>query len=229
MLKQTINYTDFDGNPAEETLYFNLTKIEIADNLDLKEQVEKIQKSFEGESRTLETHEVQAILALVKRLMCLSYGVRSADGKRFIKSDELWTEFTQTAVYDEFLFSLFKDPQNAFAFILGILPQDIRAEAEAMATTNPNQEPLLDSSDSESTQISPTSAPAPSPIPKTPDRIAELLSDTTDGMGETQSVVLDDDRPAWIRENREPTQNEIREATPEQLREAYTRKLRTDA
>lgn len=130
MLKQNVAYTDFDDNESVETLYFNLTKTELADNLDLKEEFEALEKDFTGDgTRELEAHEVRKILELVKKLMRLSYGVRSADGKRFIKTEEQWTEFTQTAVYDKFLFSLFEDPGNSMAFITGIIPKDLRAAA----------------------------------------------------------------------------------------------------
>lgn len=255
MLKKTIGYIDFDNKQCEETLYFNLTKTEIASNLDLKDQVEEIQKSFQGEPRTLETHEVKALLELLKRLIRLSYGVRSADGKRFSKPPELWTEFTETAVYDQLLFSMFDPPENAFAFILGIMPQDIRAEAEAMVQTNVNQPTFSDADSDLPPSPAPISAPAPSAEPQIPDRITTLLSDTTDGMREIQDVKLhsvsiapdglgeiiavdpqklgnhgqEDTRPPWIRENREPTKAELQSMTRDELQDAMVRKLQSEA
>ncbi|AVO25293.1 hypothetical protein PBI_GRAVY_53 [Gordonia phage Gravy] len=130
MLKQSVSYTDFDDNECVETLYFNLTKTELTDNLNMKEELEKIQQDFTGQPhRNLETHEIQRILDLVKTFMRLSYGIRSEDGKRFIKTPDLWTEFTQTAAYDSFLFGLFEDPSKALAFMTGILPKDLRSRA----------------------------------------------------------------------------------------------------
>jgi len=126
MLKQTVHYEDFNGNQAVETLYFNLTKTELQENLHLQAELEKLQESFDGEDRTLTREDMQATLNMVKTFMKLAYGERSADGKRFIKSDELWTEFTQTAVYDQFLFSLFEDPARGVAFMTGIMPSDLR-------------------------------------------------------------------------------------------------------
>ncbi|QXO14078.1 hypothetical protein SEA_ALAINAMARIE_54 [Gordonia phage AlainaMarie] len=130
MLKQSVSYTDFDDNDTTETLYFNLTKTELADNLDLEDELKEIQKDFTGQgNRTLEKHEIRRVLELVKTFMRLSYGVRSSDGKRFIKTDQIWEEFTQTAAYDAFLFSLFQEPEKAFAFMIGILPKDARDAA----------------------------------------------------------------------------------------------------
>lgn len=148
MLKQTVKYTDFDDNDAMETLYFNLTKSELADNLNLNEELERLQTDFTGMGkRNLEPHEIQRVLDLVKTFMRLSYGVRSEDGKRFIKTPQQWEEFTQTAVYDAFLFSLFQDPQNAFNFMVGILPKDLRSSAmEAATKANGGVDPIKQAS-----------------------------------------------------------------------------------
>jgi hypothetical protein len=128
MLKQTIEYTDFDENPVTETLYFNVTKTELSENLHLKDEIDEIQQMLGGEERELTPDEIQTVLNMVKKLMKLSYGIRSDDGKRFIKGDQIWEEFTQTAAYDAFLFSLFEKPENAVSFMFGIIPADLRAE-----------------------------------------------------------------------------------------------------
>ncbi|QPL14701.1 hypothetical protein SEA_SCHWARTZ33_56 [Gordonia phage Schwartz33] len=139
MLKQSVRYTDFDDNESIETLYFNLTKTELADNLDIKDELEKLQQDFTGDrKRTLDELEIRRVLELVKKLMRLSYGVRSEDGKRFIKTPAQWDEFTQTAVYDAFLFSLFAEPTKAIAFMTGILPKDLRAAALEAANKDGN-------------------------------------------------------------------------------------------
>ncbi|UVK59339.1 hypothetical protein SEA_PHEROBRINE_56 [Gordonia phage Pherobrine] len=148
MLKQTVKYTDFDDNESMETLYFNLTKSELADNMNLEDELEKLQQDFTGMSgRKLKTEEIQRVLDLVKLFMRLSYGVRSEDGKRFIKTPQIWEEFTQTAAYDEFLFGLFQDPQNAFNFMVGILPKDLRTPAmEALKKENGGIDPIRQAS-----------------------------------------------------------------------------------
>ena len=133
MLKQNIAYVDFDDNQAIETLYFNLTKSELTENLHLKDELESIQNMIDGEKRTLEGDEIVRIIELVKTFMRLSYGVRSADGKRFVKTAEQWVEFTQTAAYDAFLFSLFEEPNKAVTFMSGILPLDLREKAKSAA------------------------------------------------------------------------------------------------
>ena len=138
MLKQTVSYFDFDDNPSQETLYFNLTKTELADNIHLRDELEAMLKVFSSDKKELSTSEISQLIDLVKTIMRLSYGVRSADGKRFIKNEDQWTEFTQTAAYDAFLYSLFEDPNKAVAFMTGILPKDVRSAVdEEIAKTNP--------------------------------------------------------------------------------------------
>lgn len=137
MLKRTITYVDYDGEKQSVLLHFNLTKTELMENLDLKKKLEDVRDRLEGPERDLTVEEIRMLLDVVKYLMKVSYGVRSEDGKRFIKNEEVWTEFTQTPAYDEAIFSLFKNPEEAVAFITGIAPADLREEVNAeMAKTD---------------------------------------------------------------------------------------------
>lgn len=133
MLKQTFVYEDYNGDQVSEVFYFNLTKIELAENMWLKNKVDKAAEIVNGPEHTMSADEMTAILGVIKDLMRLSYGVKSDDGKRFVKNDQLWTEFTQSAAYDPFLFSLFETPEKANAFMIGIMPKDLAAGAAKMA------------------------------------------------------------------------------------------------
>jgi len=142
MIDKTVKYEDYDGEPQVETLWFHLTKQDILDNLDLKEQFEALQAIFTSEKRSLSLLEVKQILELVKRIVNLSYGERSEDRKRFRKGSkhpEVWDAFYESAVYDEFLSGLFApDPSKAFEFLLAVMPKGLMAEAEAeVAQKNP--------------------------------------------------------------------------------------------
>lgn len=150
MLKQTISYTDFDDKPQVEDLYFNLTKTELMDNLHLTSRFESVQKMLDGgEKRELSEIEIKEILDLVKLIMQLSYGVRSADGRRFAKSEDIWTEFTQTMAYDTYLLSLFQDPNRAISFIVGIMPSDLRDQAQAEMRKRGAETPFLETVNSD--------------------------------------------------------------------------------
>jgi predicted nucleic acid-binding protein len=120
MLKYNVKYEDFDGNPAEEILYFNLSKTELIDlEITYKEGLEKTLQ------RIIETKDNQALITEFKRILLMSYGVKSEDGKRFIKSDELREQFSQTAAYDALFVKLATDADAASAFVNGIMPRDM--------------------------------------------------------------------------------------------------------
>ena len=129
MLKQTVSYTDWDGNPQTEDLYFNLSKSEIAESIGLEDRLTEMQAQLTGDERDLTKEEVRDILGLVRDFVKMSYGKR--DGNRFLKTEEVWEDFRYGPAYDEFVFGLFQDPTKAMQFLLGVIPQDIRAQAEA--------------------------------------------------------------------------------------------------
>ena len=138
MLKQTVTYTDFDDVQHTETLYFNISKSELLANIALKDRLEKTAAMLQGVSRDLTVDEIKEVVELVKIFMKISYGIRSEDGRRFKKNDQIWEEFTETAAYDEFFMSLFTEPNKAVEFLMNVVPKDLReqAEQEARNTTS---------------------------------------------------------------------------------------------
>lgn len=121
MLKQTIEYTDLDGNKVTEELQFNLNKAELMEmqlstNGGLAEHLKKI----------VEQNDQQQIMAVFKNIILKAYGKRSDDGKRFIKSKELTEEFVQSEAYSEFFMKLISDEQAATNFMNGIIPNELR-------------------------------------------------------------------------------------------------------
>lgn len=129
MIKQTVQYTDFNDKNQTEVLYFNISKSELMDHLNLRDDLEKIQESLEGPERDLKMEEIQEILNLVKRIMRLAYGRRSADGLNFRKNDEIWDDFYSSAAYDSFIMSLFENPEKAFEFLVAVMPKDLMEQA----------------------------------------------------------------------------------------------------
>ena len=118
MLRKVIKYTDYNGVEREEPFYFNLTKAEITE-MELTQDggfVEYIK-------RIVAAKEQKAIVETFKKLILKSYGVKSDDGKRFIKSDELAQAFSQTEAYSELFMELATNTEEASKFINGIVPQ----------------------------------------------------------------------------------------------------------
>lgn len=124
MLKKTITYTDYDGNERTEDFYFNLTRAEILE-MDLTAQgglerlIEKITKEQDG----------KRLVELFKDLILRAYGEKSLDGKRFVKTDTLREEFSQTEAYSQLFMELATDEVAAAKFVNGIVPSDLSQDS----------------------------------------------------------------------------------------------------
>lgn len=139
MLKRNITYENFDGETVTETFYFNLTKTEII------ELEVSYQSGLEGMlKRIIESEDRRALISEFKKIILLAYGEKSADGKRFIKSDELREAFAQTAAFDALFIELATNDDAGATFVKGILPADIAksvAEAEVVEIPKPPTPP----------------------------------------------------------------------------------------
>jgi hypothetical protein len=51
--------------------------------------------------------------------------MKSDDGKRFVKSEEMSTEFEQTEAYSELIMDLLTNEDSAVTFLRSIVPADI--------------------------------------------------------------------------------------------------------
>ena len=120
MLKKTIKYTDYDGNEREEDLYFNLNKAEVTEM-----ELSKQGGLSEYIKRIVAAQDAPSLVELFKELICKSYGEKSLDGKRFVKSKELTEEFTQTEAYAELFVELASNAEEATKFVNGIMPKNM--------------------------------------------------------------------------------------------------------
>lgn len=124
MLTKTITYNDYNGVERTEDYLFNLSKAELMEMElsiagGLSETIDKI----------IKTKDTPALVKIFKELLLKSYGVKSPDGKRFIKTDELREEFAQTEAYSQLFMELATNAEAAAAFVNGIIPADLANEA----------------------------------------------------------------------------------------------------
>lgn len=117
MIKRTITYEDYNGVSRTEDFYFNLSKAEIA-------EMELSTTGGMGEMirRIIEAQDTPSIVKIFKEILFKAYGVKSADGRRFIKSPELSLEFSQTEAYSQLFMELATDADKAAAFVNGVVP-----------------------------------------------------------------------------------------------------------
>lgn len=117
MLKKTITYTDYNGVERTEDNYFNLTKAEI-----MEMEMSTTGGLTEMIQRIVAAKDAPAIIKVFKDLILKAYGVKSPDGKRFIKSKEISDAFSQTEAYSQLFMELATDADAAAEFVNGIVP-----------------------------------------------------------------------------------------------------------
>jgi len=117
MLKKTIKYTDYNGVERTEDFYFNLNKAELTE----------MELAHPGGftvylERIAQVQDSVAMGKVFKDLILKSYGVKSDDGKRFIKNISVTEDFLQTEAYSELFMELLSGTEHVLAFVNGILP-----------------------------------------------------------------------------------------------------------
>lgn len=117
MLKKTITYTDYNGLERKEDFYFNLTKAEL-----MEMEMSITGGLTEMINKVVATQDAPAIIKIFKDLVLKAYGEKSADGKRFIKSEEIAAAFSQTEAYSILFMELATNADEAAKFVNGIVP-----------------------------------------------------------------------------------------------------------
>lgn len=129
MYKIHEKYVDYNGTEREEDFYFNLTttelmKMEFGTEGGLAEKIKKINAA----------KDTIQIMNTFEEFLKISYGQKSDDGKRFIKSPELLKEFVETPAYSQIYMRLGTDEKAAVDFINHVVPADILAQVDKVAT-----------------------------------------------------------------------------------------------
>ena len=120
MLKKTITYTDYDGLERTEEFRFNLTKAELMDM-----ELTTVGTFSKLMQKIIDEKDMVCLAKYFKELILKSYGVKSDDGKRFIKSPELSEAFSQTEAYSELYMELLGNSEYAVKFIQQVMPKDL--------------------------------------------------------------------------------------------------------
>jgi len=172
VLKKTITYEDLNGDTVAEDHYFHLSKAELIE----------LELSHEGGfdkhlQKIVDSKNGSEIISEMKKLILMSYGKKSDDGKRFIKSQEFIDEFTQTEAWSTLFMEIATEAGKAVEFVRGVMPKGIEIELDKLGATDAER-------------------------PAEPE----------------------DTRPAWVKEDRLPTQAELIAMSPQELMEAFKKK-----
>lgn len=130
MLKRTVTYTDYNGRERTEDFFFNLTRAEIS-------EMELTTDGGLGAyiERIIKAQDQAEIVKIFKRLLLESYGEKSEDGRRFVKSKEISDAFSQTEAYSILFMELATDSGKAAEFVNGMLPALTEEEQKRIEET----------------------------------------------------------------------------------------------
>lgn len=125
MYKKTITYEDYNGSTRTEDFYFNLTEAEITE----------MQLSVKGGfaemiNNMVKANDLSSLIGIMKDMIIRSYGIKSDDGRRFIKKPEYVEEFTETPAFSALYMELATDEKAAADFINKVMPAKLIAEVE---------------------------------------------------------------------------------------------------
>lgn len=131
MFKKTITYNDFNGVERTEDFYFHLTKaelikLEFSESGGLTHIIEEITKE----------EDTEALLNIFDKVIRMSYGKRSLDGKHFEKKPEYANSFLASEAYSELFMEFMQDANKASEFINGIVssvPKTVSAKENVIA------------------------------------------------------------------------------------------------
>lgn len=118
MLKRTVTYKDYNDVERTEDLYFHFSESEILE----------MELSTEGGysdmvKKMVKAKDEPSLMKVVKDFVLKAYGEKSPDGRRFIKSEELSTAFSQTEAFNKLFMELVTDADAASRFVNEVIPQ----------------------------------------------------------------------------------------------------------
>ena len=130
MLKKTITYTNpFTDEEVTEEHYFHISKADLVE-MEMEEHGVKYKK--DGNELTgmqaklqkiIDSEDGRAIMTEFKDIIRRSYGKK--DGDRFLKSSEIWGDFSSTEAFSQLLWELCTDAGAAADFMNGVVPANL--------------------------------------------------------------------------------------------------------
>ena len=133
MHKETITYNDLNGVQRTEVFYFDLSKPEIV----------KMQASAKG-GYDVQLRSIAAdlngakIMEFFENFITKSYGEKSEDGRRFMKSEEISRSFMETPAYEVLFEKLVTNDKYAADFVNAVMRSKGNASALAVAPVATN-------------------------------------------------------------------------------------------
>lgn len=125
MFKHTVTYKDYDGKERTETFYFHYNEAE------LMEMVNSEEGDFSARvKRLVDANEQSKVIKIVKKFVLDAFGLKSDDGRRFKKNEDIREAFEQHPAYSIIFMKMARDSKFAADFINNVVPEEYRGKIE---------------------------------------------------------------------------------------------------
>lgn len=208
MIKHTVNYENLDGHMVTEDLYFHLS---------LARAMELEQSTDGGIIQVLQDMLAAGngaeIMAQFRKLVEMSYGTRTPEGKFHSATPEEAREFIYSPAFDALIVWLVGHPETAKSFVEGMVSKEVLAQISKVQTAP-----------DDAGQAATTGAVATVQLPAGDDDGQEFI-DHTKPLGLSAAGK----RYVWDAQGRQPTTSELTAMHPDHLREMMKRKMTAGA
>lgn len=125
MIKKTVTYEDYNGEIVTEDCYFNLSKAELFEmNFQASGGLENYARAV------INARDTATMMSIYKDILLKSYGIKSPDGKHFMKSDQIRLEFECSPAYSEIYTELITDDKAAADFFNKVIPKELAQDPQ---------------------------------------------------------------------------------------------------
>lgn len=112
MYKKDVKYKDFNGNEQTDTVYCYYLE---SDMIDI---------DFNKMAMIFAKNDQMEFVRFMKNFILDAYGIKSIDGKHFIKNEEQKKQFSQSQAFATLLIMIVSDEKEAQIFMKNVLPQE---------------------------------------------------------------------------------------------------------
>ena len=107
MVSETVKYYDgVEGKEVEKKLYFNLSRVEVSEiGLEVEGGWEGLQERVDSDFKG----SFMEYYKLIKNMVVKAYGVKTKDGRSFIKPEEETLKFVASEAFSAVIDKLFSD------------------------------------------------------------------------------------------------------------------------
>ena len=121
MVVRDLKVKDFFGKERDYRLYFNMTEAEIME-FEFGKEKGGISEFYD---RMLRAQDNPAIIRALREFVLEAYGIPTADGEGFQKSEEISRQFTYSQAYSDFMMKLYTDDAYGQKFLKELVPEEI--------------------------------------------------------------------------------------------------------